>query len=607
MPALLCCFADDSMTLLQYANGCLQFENYYECIEICDVVITATNSDTKSNLMSIEAKMTKGKASFYVYKRKFQHIVVLNDNLRATPEGRNILYNECFNHMKEAISLLGHVLDENMLDKEGSKLLDWAMIDCLSTTNQLNKCNRCLLCRQKRSLSRSHVWPKFITLSLQDDQSLDDERSIIFGLDKHQLKSAGACTYWMFCARCEEILSQNGESDFKSKFPSEGEIEYSPWLFSFCAGIIFRTLSATVKFPMHFNDDEIYKVLLLCRKHLLSLPVKGGDKIPSCLSNSELKQLKELTQHLKEHLDIYLFISPLTAHQRYHTFQDPYPFGAFAISRNKQLHDKQHFFNGHAHFFLLCCGPITLIVEFGQPFLDHSLTNRGFHITDNADNSDQKYIIPSEEDCVKLLPVGVWEILEQLTEGSLQDFNQVLRFTSSKAKKLTIKSCIAPSPVVIPIETSSNVMLPVSFLPKGYEIIKPHSTLPCNQCVVLPKGHHVLIHGSRTVSMKNAVITFLLCINDRPMSTSCLESLYMIFLMQDNNSHYLYLDSTAVEAKNGELVLTTFLLQNNIASEMRLSISQLQTFLNIVLPNKHFDNIDLLIYLAKCHRYVYYV
>lgn len=149
--------------MLRYANGCLEFKNYNDCIEVCDIVITAITNGTDPT--SIEAKIIKGKAKFYVYKQKLQHILV-NGNVVATPEGRNVLYNECFNSMKEAIALLGNGLDQNLLDKEGSKLLDWAMIDCLSMTNQLNKCNRCLLCRQKRPLSRSHVWPKFISLSL---------------------------------------------------------------------------------------------------------------------------------------------------------------------------------------------------------------------------------------------------------------------------------------------------------------------------------------------------------------------------------------------------------------------------------------------------------
>ena len=588
---------DDLQNLLQYANGCLQFENYYECIQVCDAVVNATQS--KDNT-SIQAKITRGKASFYLYKRKFQHVLI-NDNFRATPEGRNILYNECFIYMKEAIASLGNGLDQKMLDDEGSKLLNWAMIDCLSTTNQLNKCNRCLLCRQRRSLSRSHVWPKFMALSLQEQSS--DERNIVFGLDKHQLKSAGACTYWMFCARCEQILSQNGENDFKSKFPTEGEIKYSSWLFSFCVGIIFRSLSTTIKFPIHFNDDDVYKVLLICRKHLLSLPIKGGDKIPSSLSSSECEQLEELSKRLKEHLDIYLFISPLKSQQNYGAFQVQYPSAAFAISRNKPLHKRNRFFSGHAHFFLSCCGPLTLILEFEQPL--HSLKNKGFHITDNAANSDLSYIIPSEEERVKLLPVGVWALMEQLTEGSMEDFNEVSRFISPKAKKPTLQSSGILSSVNIPSEASSKIMFQVSYLPKGYEIMKPYANLPRNQCVVLPKGHQVIVHGNRKITMQNAVITFLLCIADSPKSTSCLQSLYVIIVMQDNNNHCLYVDSATTEVRNGKLVLKTFLLQNEIANHMRNNISQLQNLLNVVLPNKHFDNIDLLMYLVKCHRYIY--
>lgn len=404
----------------------------------------------------------------------------------------------------------------------------------------------------------------------------------------------------MLCARCEEILSQNGESDFKAKFPSDGEIEYSPWLFSFCAGVIFRSLSVTIQFPMHFNDVDVYNVLLLCRKHLLSLPVKGGDKISSSLCDNECKQLEELSRQLKENLDVYLFISPLNSKQNYGVFQVPYPKAAFAVSRNKQLHNKHHFFNGHAHFFLLCCGPITILINFDQP-LD-SLRNKGFHITSNAAHSDQKYTIPSEEDRVKLLPVGVWALMEQLTQGSLEDFNQVSRFISPKAKKPTLQPSSSESSLEIPSEASSKVMFQISYLPKGYEIIKPHANLPRNQCVVLPPGHQVIIHASRIIAVQNAVITCLLCVSDGPKSTSPMESLYVIFVLQYNTQHCLYVDSAAVEVRNGKLVLTTFLLQNEIADEMRTDISQLQNMLNISLPNKHFENTNLLMYLVRCRR-----
>ena len=571
----------------------MKFKNYIECIEVCDVIINAEHNEDNM----LQAKITKGKASFYVYKRKLQYILV-NDNIVVTEEGRNVLYNECFNSMMDAITLLGNGLDQNMLDEEGSKLLDWAMIDCLSTTNYLDKCKRCLLCRQKRSLRKSHIWPEFIAKSLPGYSS--DEK-FIFGLDMHKLKSAGTCTYSMLCSRCEQLLSQNGESDFKNQFPTSGEILYSPWLFSFSAGMIFRCLSVAIQFPMHFNDDEIYKVLLLCRKHLMSLPVKISGQVAS-LSDTESKQLEKLSEQLKELLHVYLFISPLKSQQNYGPFQTPYPGGAFAISRNKKLYSNHRGFDGYAHFFLLCCGPITLIVDFDQSV--HSFKNRGFHITQNPTDSNQKYIIPSQEDCVKLLPIGVWVLVEQLSVGTLKDFNKVSRFISPKAKKPTLQSVQSTPSVNIPTEAYSKTMFQISYLPKGYEIGKPHVNLPRNQCVVLPKGHQVIIHANRMIPMQNAVITILLCI-DEPKSPPSIEShqLYIMIVLQDNNNHTQYTDSAMVEVKNNKLVLTRFLVQNKVADAMRLGLSQLQNLLNISLPNKHFDNINFLMYLVKCRRY----
>jgi len=64
------------------------------------------------------------------------------------------------------------------------------------------------------------VIPEFITKTLQDKTS---DKNIIFGLDKYQLKSAGKCYFYMLCKRCEELLCQNGENDFETKFSSSGE------------------------------------------------------------------------------------------------------------------------------------------------------------------------------------------------------------------------------------------------------------------------------------------------------------------------------------------------------------------------------------------------
>ena len=545
----------------------------------------------------MQAMITKGKARFYSYKRKLNQILV-NNNIRATEEGRFIL-KECFTSMKETISLLGNGLDQNVLDEEGSKLLDWAMIDCLSMTNQLNLCYRCFLCRQKKTkLIKSHVWPRFIVNLLVEEQSPDQE--FIFGLDKHKFKSAKDCTYWMLCERCEAILSQNGENDFKPKFPTCGEITYSSWLFSFCAGVIFRTLSIAVQFPMHFNDDEIYKVLLLCRKHLLSLPVTIKGKVSS-LSICEARQLEELTQQLREDLDIYLFISPLQSCQDYGSFQYAYPNAAIAISRFKQLDSSILNFNGYAHFYFLCCGPITLIVNLDQPLL--SLKNKGFHMTSNPIVSDHKYTIPSEDECAKLLPAGVWPLMAQLTEGTMKDFTEVSRFISPKAKAPATYSSKNVPTMNIPLQTHfKSAMFQVSYLCSGYEILNPHVKLPRNHCVKLPKGHQVIIHASKTVAVANTILTFLLCIGKVEKTSTC-ESLYVIYVSLNTEHCTLYADSAFAEVNNGQIILRKYMLENDVADRLRYDLTCMQRHFNITLPNKHFENVDMLMSLVKSRRY----
>ena len=570
---------------MNYSTTCLESKNYFECIEVCDKIL-AKKSEIDTDIM-VQTMITKGKARFHSYKRKLQQHFVLND-ITMSKEGR-ILLDECFDGMKEAITLLGKALDLNMLDMEGSKLLDWAMIDCVSLNNQLNLCKRCLLCRQKKDqkhFRKSHVWPKFI-LKLAKEGSPSDEKiqNRIFGLDKYQLKSVGQCTYWMLCSRCELLLSQNGENDFNTKFSTHEELECSPWLFNFCVGIIFRTLSITIQFPMHFNDDEVYKLLILCRKHLLPLPVKSKEVLTLC--DNERKRLEEL----KGSLEFYLFISPQQFKQNYGFFELQYPEVAIALSRDKQLNRDSLNFNGSVHFFFLCCGPITLIIPF-----EKSVLNQGFHLTSSALELGQKYSIPSEEECVKMLPLGVWPLIEQITGGRLQDFNQLSRFISKKAKLPTVQSMQSSPSVFVPPKT----MFQISHLPKGFEIIDPHLKLPRNQSVVLPKGHQVIIHGSKIISAVNVVLTFLLCINKNATSTS--EMLYVIQISQDHNRRGLNIDGAFVEIVNNKLVPTQLMLQNKVIDQMMRDVCQIQRLLNIILPYKNFDNINLLKYLIDCRR-----
>lgn len=153
-------------------------------------------------------------------------------------------------------------------------------------------------------------------------------------------------------------------------------------------------------------------------------------------------------------------------------FHIPYPNLACTVSRNAEVDSKILNFNGHAHFFCLCCGPITIVVQL-DPVL-HSLENRGFHVTSNPTDSDEKYTIPSEEDRVKLHPVGIWPLMEQLTRTTMDDSNQLSRFISSNFSKSIFPGSAEVVPSIdIPLEFRPEVMIPICFLPKGYEVFTP--------------------------------------------------------------------------------------------------------------------------------------
>jgi len=48
---------------------------------------------------------------------------------------------------RQAIQLLGDLLDNGKLNEEGSELLDLVMMDYYKETGETNDCKRCLICR----------------------------------------------------------------------------------------------------------------------------------------------------------------------------------------------------------------------------------------------------------------------------------------------------------------------------------------------------------------------------------------------------------------------------------------------------------------------------
>ena len=95
------------------------------------------------------AKLLKGKAKFHGYQPVLRYL--MENKHYLSKQDMTLLIQKCFGQMKDAINLLGDVLDSQCIDSEGSKLLDFAMMDCIRETNQLNQCKRCLLCRRRET------------------------------------------------------------------------------------------------------------------------------------------------------------------------------------------------------------------------------------------------------------------------------------------------------------------------------------------------------------------------------------------------------------------------------------------------------------------------
>ena len=294
---LFFCYNIDPKSQLKYAQGCYKFGCYAEADAVCSELIKERTVEEAKG----EAKLLKGKAVFYGYQRKLMYYMTKKSGL-SKPDERKLI-SECVQSISETINLLGKALDDAYIDQEGSRLLDWAMIDCTRETNWLVRCNRCFLCRRFDRLCRSHVFPRF-----QLEQSDGDKSIFTHGQDLHQLKLPKECWIWLCCRRCEGIMTQNAENDFSARFPSTGSVEYGSWLFNYSCTILFRTF-ASLKFPLTFSDNEIYQAFLSCRKHLLSLPVKikDVDLTPTKMENHQLQLLSTV---VTEEIKPYLFVLP---------------------------------------------------------------------------------------------------------------------------------------------------------------------------------------------------------------------------------------------------------------------------------------------------------
>lgn len=255
---------------------------YAECFKLVSWLYQVSDDEeVKKRALDL-----KGKALYYVFTFEKRS---LNTNVSRAN------FTLCYNKAREAINLLGLTIDTGV-DKVAEKLLDQVHFDYIRTTRSPDLV-RCLLCRKKRKLRASHIWPNSVLKHLIKCMSSSQQQ--VFSAswrDYGSLQTAKQLTFPMLCDDCEQLLSRSCESKFKVEFFSKlydpedcytklaraQSIQYGDFLYRFCVSIIFRALPLVDSdISRKGNADDIYKLFATCRELLLKKDLSDSLNKPS--------------------------------------------------------------------------------------------------------------------------------------------------------------------------------------------------------------------------------------------------------------------------------------------------------------------------------------
>lgn len=529
-----------------------------------------------------QAQLLKGKALFYMYQPKICYLMKHRQELQKVEV--KLLEAECFTAIKETIQILGSALDSGFLDSEGSKLFDWAMMDCIREMNRLNLCKRCLMCRTSKNLRRSHIWPKFALQQMSSAHTdissvvTHSSKKFTFGLEKHKIKSAGECWFWMLCGYCEEIMSQNAESDFSINFPKEinaQTITYKSWLFNYCCAILLRTL-AFIKFPRCFNDEEIYHTFVNSRIHLLSLQAKVGE------IEANSTEHKPRDYHTKSFdLKPYLFVIPSSiVMQETNDIFQPGIASCNWLAPHRLL-DGWRDFSGFSHFFTACCNHVCIVIKFSP--------SSSCYISEKYEvaSTGGSYVIEDEHKRINAIPNGLWmlwnrmvlldnvtvsQIMRDLSTGGAKKWLENKEIFFSDLSQLTLgEQGSDDTAVQVPYPMTSVKQL--NLLPTEF-LLADSAFCAAQRRINFPEGHQILCHDNFKESKQSLLCFIGIGSSDLyPMNKP-----YIIFVFTSQVNKTEYLDGAFLTSGKGKIQLSEFLLTNEVANAARSLLGEFHEF-----------------------------
>ena len=173
---------------------------------------------------------------------------------------------------KQAIKLLGEVLDSGELDEQGSELLDWVMMDYYRESGAANDCKRCLLCCNIGELVQ--FAPRSTKLEVE---SLASESILSLHSFMHLERSQDV---FMFCKECELVLSTYSDEHVQSLLDATSRTHGKTVTYG---TVFYLHLIAKLarKLPLAYtgccsNWKDIYNTFVACRQILLSHDIYNG-------------------------------------------------------------------------------------------------------------------------------------------------------------------------------------------------------------------------------------------------------------------------------------------------------------------------------------------
>lgn len=434
----------------------------------------------------------------------------------------------------KVINDFGSLLDINQsfVDDEMLMFLDISMIDVACQVNTLKDYSRCLLCLNRAKLHKSHLCPDSILSAFASGLEKTKNKRI-FNLsffNEGKTTSPHGVTMWLFCEKCENILSRDGETQFIPKFfrhiynidsPEQPEneihISYDQWLYRFSIGLVFRGL-INEAISSFLNSDNIHQFFSQLRRLILS---KGA------ISDAPHSP------------DIYMFVSPTVPSVSTgfigHIYHAPF---LFALT-DMDLQTGSRIIPRACQFFLARIG----IINFLLPFDD--AVKRLLPAEAQISIAQGEFIVPPEIERACVIPNGISQILEDLASATQKNLLES-SVSTLWGLKLSNDATAPPTQQAATYRTHDamnsdmktlNETLLTSYSlssPQTLHLLPPRFHLEhSNGTVSLPDGHQVLFHGDFEIEMEGRDpfhITLFLAAGSVPSSNIfTLKKPYVIF------------------------------------------------------------------------------